>query len=169
MHAVCAMGCDKGLAGAGEAGRVFACVARKLYKMLAWREVFGRFVSGLSGFGRVRECLGVSFAFFPGHCFLYVFASVYPFPAAIPGSGNVATTPTDARLTPVSWRLGAGRRGWTLKVGLCRVRAGSIPFPGLMRLASRTFPFCLGWVPGGYPSWKGFPSPSDSLPERVMA
>jgi len=46
------------------------------------------------------------FCFFPGHCFLYDFASVYPFPASVPGSGSLATTLTDARLTPVSWWLG---------------------------------------------------------------
>ena len=125
---------------------MFVCVARMLYKTLTWREAFERFVSGLSGFGRVRECLGVSVALFSGHCFLYVFASAYPFPAAVPGSGNLATTLTDVRLTPGSWRWGQGVVSEQLgsgKVGFMSGQSGQISLFWSLRLTSSTFPRCL--------------------------
>ena len=53
--------------------------------------------------------------------------------------------------------VGSGCPVWTLKVGLSRVRAGSIPLPRPMRLTSPTLPRCLCWVPGRLQSRKGLP------------
>lgn len=55
-----------------------------------------------------------------GSCCCYAFATVFPFLASVPGSGNLSTTVAAARLTPVPWRL--GRQG----VASGRLRSDSI-------------------------------------------
>lgn len=72
-------------------------------------------------------------------------------------------------------RLSAG--GWVLGVASCldhqgRVRSGSngqFSLSRTLRLISHTFPRCPGWVLGSCQSWKGCPSPSESLPAGVAA
>ena len=65
----------------------------------------GRLMSGQVGSSRYKSGQSGRY-FFSGNCYRYAFASVFPFPESIPGSGNLSPTLTDAGLKPVSWRLG---------------------------------------------------------------
>jgi len=72
----------------------------------------------------------------------------------------------------LTWRDVFGRQ-MSGQIGISRVKAGSFPICGLLRLASRTFPRCLCWamgrqIIGSLQSCKDPPSPSDSQPARVM-
>ena len=62
----------------------------------------------------MAEKSGKSGRIFSGSFCRYDFASVFPFPASVPGSGDLATTVNSDRLMPVSWRLGSGCRVWRL-------------------------------------------------------
>lgn len=68
---------------------------------------------------------------------------------------------TSGEMAGHSWRQMSGQ------VGLSRVRAGSIPCFGLLRLTSSMIARCLCWVLGSIQSGRGPPSQSDSLPEGV--
>ena len=153
----------------------FNCL-RALYESCTNSDMLGRvgrFMSGKVGLCRImsgevgREIFPPAFLAVTVLHQFFRFRIMFPVPA---GSLRYSsTTLTDDRHMPASWRWGAGRRVRLHKVGLCRVRAGSIPFPGLLRLTSSTFPRCLCWVLGSHQSWKRFPSPSDFLPARVGA
>ena len=81
----------------------------RVVQTLTLRAEIGRIATDLSGFERVWECsggFGRVFSIFFGHYFIYAFASVCPFSASVPGSGGLATSLTDARLKPVTWRQG---------------------------------------------------------------
>ena len=107
-----------------------------------------RVMSAKIGRSRVKNFSPALFAVTVLHQF-FRFRSRIPVLAAPPRLSH--------RRRPHAGRLAVGSACpvWTLKVGLCRVRAGSFPLPGPMRLTSRTLPRCLCWVPGRLQSWKG--------------
>ncbi len=122
---ICVMGCDLSLAGAWVLVPLSARVVRELYEPLHGGSCFG---GNMAEIAEMAEKLGRSgYNFFRGPCCRYVFASVFPIPESVPGSGNLSTSLNFDRLMPVCWRRGAVRRVWKGHVGLGRVRAGSLP------------------------------------------
>ena len=117
--AVCVMGCDLSLAGAGVLVPLPARVVRELYEPLHGGSCFG---GNMAEIAEMAEKLGRSgYNFFRGPCCRYVFASVFPIPESVPGSGNLSTSLNFDRLMPVCWRRGAVRRVWNGHVGLGRL------------------------------------------------
>jgi hypothetical protein len=174
------MGCDGGLLSAGGSVEPLMCVVQELCNLYhggACLDVKCRVKSGQVVSSRYKSGQSGRY-FFSGNCCRYAFASVFPFPESIPGSGSLSTTLIHdfrRRRTQVGPLAvgGAECRVRTLQVGLSRAEAGSFPIYGLLRLASRTFPRCLCWAMGrqiirSLQSCKGPPSPSDSQPVGVM-
>jgi hypothetical protein len=85
------MGCDGGLLSAGGSVEPLMCVVQELCNLYhggACLDVKCRVKSGQVGISRVRA----GDNFFSGNCCRYAFASVFPFPESIPGSGSLSTT-----------------------------------------------------------------------------
>ena len=134
--AVCVMGCDLSLAGAGVLVPLPARVVRELYQPLHGGSCFG---GNMAEIAEMAEKLGRSgYNFFRGPCCRYAFASVFPIPESVPGSGRFSTMQfhcSNRRQTHAGLlAVGAVRRVWKGHVGSCRVgsgvgrvRAGSFP------------------------------------------
>ena len=162
--AVCVMGCDRDLAGAGEAGRISACVVRELCKLWhGWMCLDDlRLILACFGvFGRVGEGWGVCFGFFAAIVFFALLHQFLRFRRPFP---VLATSPQLSQ-TPDSIRSPGGRvsrpdvqgrviRGQsrqhffvrTFALGFAHVSSPSLPgtgqFPILegLSLAFRRFP-----------------------------
>ena len=133
---ICVMGCDLSLAGAGVLVPLPARVVRELYQPLHGGSCFG---GNIAEIAEMAEKLGRSgYNFFRGPCCRYAFASVFPIPKSVPGSGRFSTMQfhcSNRRQTHAGLlAVGAVRRVWKGHVGSCRVgsgvgraRAGSFP------------------------------------------
>ena len=72
---------------------------------MIWWDVIGRLMSSHVGSSRYMSGQSGRYFFLALFC-CYVFASVLPHLESGPGSGKFSTTHADARLAPVTWRLG---------------------------------------------------------------
>ena len=94
IHAGIVMGCDGGLLSAGGSVEPLMCVVQELCNLWhsgACLDVKCRVKSGHVGSSRYKSGQSGRY-FFSGNCCRYAFASVFPFPASIPGSGSLSTT-----------------------------------------------------------------------------
>ena len=77
----------------------------RVVRSVIWWDVIGRLMSSHVGSSRYKSGQSGRYFFLALFC-CYVFASVLPHLESVPGSGKFSTTHADARLAPVTWRLG---------------------------------------------------------------
>ena len=97
-------------------------ICTRVVRQVIWWDVIGRVKSTRVGSSRYKSGQSGRYFFRAFFC-CYAFASVFPLLESVPGSGKFSTTYADARLTPVTWRLGAECRVWTVNVGSGRSKS----------------------------------------------
>ena len=152
-------------------GVSFHCL-RELYEPLHGGSCFG---GNMAEIAEMAEKSGKSGRiFFSGPCCRHAFASVFPCPESVPGSGKFATMLihySNRRQTHAG-SLAVGGMVSCLD-GLGRVMSGQVgQFSSFCTLAfgvAKAFPPCLCWVLGGLHSCQGRPSLFDSLAAGFIA